>query len=183
MALTASAPPACEGEITGSLFMTHPAIVKQNLDRTNIYLSVGTKFSVRVSCISRARVYSAKISLQSISQRDFMGLRDGLKTCSDPHRFPKTVVFCRSKETVSKLFRYLKHAAVSSDCVAMYHANLSEGTKSDIYTKFSSPTSTLCCLVSTIAFGMVSFVKMCLKVRSRQPYTLFLSFRELTFRT
>ena len=59
-------------------------------------------------------------------QKDFMELGERLKKCTDPSIFPKTVVFCRQKEMVAKVFQFLQHSAKSKDFVGMYHANLSE---------------------------------------------------------
>lgn len=42
----------------------------------------------------------------------------------------------------------------------MYHASLTESTKKHLYSCFSDTRSHLCCLVSTIAFGMVSYRKL-----------------------
>ena len=89
-------------------------------------------------------------------QKDFMELGERLKNCTDPSIFPKTVVFCRQKETVAKVFQFLQYSAKSKDFVGMYHASLSEQTKNEIYRRFCNPASILCCLVATIAFGLVS---------------------------
>ena len=49
MALTATAPPAIMQEITTSLLLRQPVTVQLGLNRPNIYLSVGKKWSVSVS--------------------------------------------------------------------------------------------------------------------------------------
>ena len=49
MALTASAPPAFEREIVNSLALIHPIVVRQQLNRPNICISVGKKVSITVS--------------------------------------------------------------------------------------------------------------------------------------
>ena len=85
-----------------------------------------------------------------------MELGEQLKNCNDSSLYPKTVVFCRQKEMVSKVFQFLQHSAKSKDFVGMYHASLSEQTKKEIYRQFCNPVSKLCCLVATIAFGLVS---------------------------
>ena len=43
MALTASAPPAFEREIVNSLVLIHPTVVRQQLSRPNMCISVGKK--------------------------------------------------------------------------------------------------------------------------------------------
>ena len=49
MALMASAPPAFEREIVNSLALIHPIVVRQQLNRPNICISVGKKVSITVS--------------------------------------------------------------------------------------------------------------------------------------
>lgn len=56
-----------------------------------------------------------------------------------------------------KIFSYLRQAAKKKQYVAMFHASLTDDTKTTIYTEFSQSTSQICCLVATVAFGMVSF--------------------------
>ena len=51
----------------------------------------------------------------------------------NPHTFPRTVIFCSRKSTVSSVFQFLRQCAKDKRCVAMYHASLTEGTKRDIY--------------------------------------------------
>lgn len=62
-------------------------------------------------------------------QKDFKELGERLKNCRDPSKFPKTVVFCRHKEMVAKLFQFLQHSAKHKESVGMYHASLTEQTK------------------------------------------------------
>ena len=50
------------------------------------------------------------------------------------------------------MYEYLKVASKST-YVTMYHASISDETKEAVYSAFAS--GRLCCLVSTIAFGMV----------------------------
>ena len=49
MALTASAPPAFEREIVNSLALDNAVVVREQLNRPNIYISVGKKVSITVS--------------------------------------------------------------------------------------------------------------------------------------
>ena len=77
-----------------------------------------------------------------------------MNNCSDSH--PKVVVFCSRKDAVSTIFQFLRQSAKTKESVAMYHASLTDDTKKHIYTDFSTPHSTIRCLVATIAFGMVS---------------------------
>ena len=52
MAVTASAPPQTETEINMSLSLTDPIVVKHDLNRPNMYLSVGKKSGCLVSFLS-----------------------------------------------------------------------------------------------------------------------------------
>ena len=46
--------------------------------------------------------------------------------------------------------------------ISMYHATLSDETKSFLYRHFTDRQSDLRCLVCTIAFGIVSFQDFCM---------------------
>jgi len=86
-----------------------------------------------------------------IIQKDLSGVASALK--DNPGAFPKTVIFCSRKETVSLVYRFLCHSDKSS--ITMYHASLTEETKKAVYSEFSKPTSRIRCLIATLAFGMV----------------------------
>jgi len=60
------------------------------------------------------------------------------------------------KEMRLNFFSYLRQAA-KKQCVAMFHASLTDDTKTTITLEFSQSTSQTCCLVATVAFEMVSF--------------------------
>jgi len=78
---------------------------------------------------------------------------------------------------VAKLFQFLQHSAKHKELVGMYHASLTEQTKREIYRRFCSPTSQLCCLVATIAFGLVSLripVETCSEAHCLQLLRLLL---------
>ena len=79
-----------------------------------------------------------------------------LRRTRDAQMFPRTVIFCTRKNTVSNIFEFLYDCAKDKRFVAMYHASLSDATKSEIYADFSTQQSHICCLIATIAFGMVS---------------------------
>ena len=51
MALSASAPPSFEMDIFSSLALSDPVLVKLPLTRSNIFLSVGKRSSIRVSLV------------------------------------------------------------------------------------------------------------------------------------
>ncbi len=90
-------------------------------------------------------------------QRDFSGILAKMKACSDNlTSFPKTLIFCKQKKTVCDVYFHLRHMLKSASLLAVYHASLSAETKEHVSSLFSSTDSQLRCLVSTIAFGMVS---------------------------
>ena len=74
---------------------------------------------------------------------------------------PKTIVFVQSKNAACKIFSFLKLSAFRSAYVGMYHASLTEFTKSHLRHEFRQQ-GPLRCLVSTVAFGMVRFMLVCI---------------------
>lgn len=91
-----------------------------------------------------------------IQQRDLSGIMAKIRSCDDPINFPKTVIFCPQKRTVCDVYDHLKSAAKSASFINVYHASLSDETKEHVYHSFSCVGSQLRCLISTVAFGMVS---------------------------
>lgn len=71
----------------------------------------------------------------------------------------KTIVYAHTKDAAWKLYHVLQKSVLRKSCVAFYHADLTQETKSYTYQNFLSASSTIKCLVATIAFGMVS--KLC----------------------
>lgn len=68
---------------------------------------------------------------------------------------PKTIVYVQTKDMVWKVYHFLQQAALKRCYVGMYHANLTSHTKSVVHQDFRGPSSSLRCLVATVAFGMV----------------------------
>ena len=66
------------------------------------------------------------------------GVAASLKACSDPHLYPKTVIFCGRKEVICNVYQYLKVAAKLPYYVTMYHASISDETKEAVYSDFVS---------------------------------------------
>ena len=73
----------------------------------------------------------------------------------DPSEIPKTIIFTQTKDMASKVYDVLKKSAFKSHYVSMYHASLTQRTKSFVQRQFGTNESCLRCLVATIAFGMV----------------------------
>ena len=68
---------------------------------------------------------------------------------------PKTIVYVQTKDMACKVYHFLQQAALKRGYVGMYHANLTSHTKSVVHRDFGGPSSSLRCLVATVAFGMV----------------------------
>ena len=67
------------------------------------------------------------------------------------------IVYVHTKDVAWKVYHFLQGASATQCYVGMYHASLTQHTKSSIYCEFRSTTSSLRCLVATVAFGMVRY--------------------------
>ena len=74
---------------------------------------------------------------------------------TSPASVPKTLVFTQTKDQAWKIFHMLQGASTKKEYVGMYHASISQNTKTALQHLFKSDDSTLRCLVATVAFGMV----------------------------
>ena len=75
---------------------------------------------------------------------------------------------------MATIYQFLRKAAKSRAYVSMFHASLTDETKRAVYHNFTSESSPLCCLVGTVAFGMVSTTSIkCCKLQ--QDYLIFFS--------
>ena len=88
-------------------------------------------------------------------QDDLSGIAQSL-TSNDPASIPKTVIFFKTKELLIKAYVYLQNRAYCKHYVGAYHSSLTDGTKHFTSTCFSSTSSEMRCICSTITFGMVS---------------------------
>ena len=68
---------------------------------------------------------------------------------------PKIIVYVQTKDMASKVYSLLQKESVNRSYVTVYHANLTQATKSTVFQDFSSNRSSVGCLIATIAFGMV----------------------------
>ena len=68
---------------------------------------------------------------------------------------PKMLIYTLTKNAACKVYELLSKSVHNKQCVGMYHASLSPATKAYMHTEFQK-NGTLRCLISTIAFGMVS---------------------------
>ena len=160
IALTATAPHGIKTSICDSLGLSEPAVILQTLDRPNIYLSTCKSRGLRVS--SSVHTYTCAYTMHMYiiicNSPNFQCDFEGLVTCmksTDPHSIPKTLIFCQTKESAIKAYRLFLQYTPSKDTVSVFHASLTQSTKSIIVDNFQSCNSSLRILVATIAFGMV----------------------------
>lgn len=76
---------------------------------------------------------------------------------------PKILVYTLTKNAACKVYEMLSKSVHNKQCVGMYHASLTPATKMHIHAEFQK-NGTLHCLVSTIAFGMVLYTLILIKV-------------------
>ena len=98
-------------------------------------------------------------------QNDLRSLASGLRSAEHPQDFPKTIIFCQTKEITSKIYTYL--SCYQKDRIGMYHASLTKETRQHVYRLYCDPGSQLRCVIATIAFGMVNaltliFMSLCM---------------------
>ena len=91
-----------------------------------------------------------------------------MKNCHTPADFP---IFCKTKTQCVQVYTMFRKMSSHKDLVSMYHATLSEETKSFLYQQFTSGHSDLRCLVCTIAFGMVSPQNSCMYILQCKYYS------------
>ena len=68
---------------------------------------------------------------------------------------PKMVVYVQTKDMAWKVYSHLLSESVARGVIDVYHASLTRETRSRVARDFMSTSSSLKCLVSTVAFGMV----------------------------
>ena len=72
---------------------------------------------------------------------------------------PKQIIYCRSIDTASGLYRMLAARNNLLDIVEMFHAHLPNDLKDKIVNQFNRGNSNIRILISTVAFGMGIDVK------------------------
>ena len=87
---------------------------------------------------------------QALMQRDLK---------RSPSEINKVIVYVPTKNTACKVYHFLRAASTNKQSVGMYHADLTQATKSSVYQDFTRSCSVVRCLVATIAFGMVCGVQ------------------------
>ena len=99
----------------------------------------------------------SRIGLLLFQQRDLCGVCEKLRSTSG-FIIPKSLIYVQTKNMAWKIYNLLSKQAAKHCYVGVYHSDLTTLTKSKIYDEFKSCSSSLRCLVATVAFGMVSNV-------------------------
>lgn len=76
-------------------------------------------------------------------------------TAKDASDIPKMLIFTQTKDMTCKVYSFLMNSVSKKHWIGMYHASLTQVTKSFIQRQFQNDESELRCSVATIAFGMV----------------------------
>ena len=158
MALTATASSTTQKLISQSLHLENPVVVSCSLNRPNIYFSASSMKGYNVSaCTCTAGMFSSLfidiVSPGHFFQADLAGIAYWLRTLHS-ESIPKTLIFVQTKNTGCKLYNWLSQCASSKRSVGLYHASLTQATKSHLQDMFKQQSG-LRCLVATVAFGMV----------------------------
>ena len=132
--------------------LPHPSLCPRSICPSFPSTDSTSPLSIPLS-VSFLSVYMYNHNAHIMNSEICLDYRPSYKRAS-PKDIPKTVIFCRRT-----LWQYFTNTFVHfprSQIVSMFHASLTDETKKSIYSKFTSSTSTLRCLISSIAFGMVS---------------------------
>ena len=85
-------------------------------------------------------------------QKDLSGLIKNLISTD----VVKSIVYAHTKDLAWRIYHLLQMSVANKACVGLYHANLTRDLKLSIYRIFCNNSSSIKCLVATVAFGMVS---------------------------
>lgn len=83
-------------------------------------------------------------------------------TAKDLSDIPKMLILTKAKDMTCKVYSFLTNSVSKKRWIGMYHASLTQVTKSFIQRHFQNDESELRCLVATIAFGMVQCIHACI---------------------
>ena len=133
MALSATAPRRLISAITYDLGMSQHVLISGPLNRPNLFFSLDSTSSIPSVFHSLSSVLSSISSIESI---------------------PKTLIFCRSKDTLYNVYAYLVSKCNSSarGTVGQYHATMTTDGRTEHYQQFKSGKERV--LVATSAFGL-----------------------------
>ena len=133
MALSATAPQQLIVSVTQQLNMPDYVLVSGSLNRHNLFFSLD----------------SSKCMLSV-----FHLLSSMLSSVKSPEVIPKTLIFCRAKDTLYSVYVHLVRScsAATKGCVGQYHATMSLECRSQHYENFKSGRQRA--MVATSAFGL-----------------------------
>ena len=133
MALSATAPTHLIFSITRELNMFDYVLVSAPLNRPNLFFSLDSSHSM----------FSVFSSLSSM-----------LSSTNSPESIPKTLIFCRSKDTLYNVYVYLIRSCnnATKGYVGQYHATMTLQGRSQHYRDFKSGRQRV--MVATSAFGL-----------------------------
>lgn len=133
MALSATAPRHLIVAITRELSMSDYVLVSASLNRSNLFFSLDSSRSV-----------------SSV----FHSLSSMLSSVKSPEVIPKTLIFCRSKDTLYSVYVHLVRSCsdATKGCVGQYHATMTLQGRSEHYENFKSGRQRA--MVATSAFGL-----------------------------
>ncbi len=128
----------------GTIFNWEPVVVALPPDRENIFIDVVCQPKYVIS-------------------NDLKWVVDGIK--EKGVQFPKTVIFAQTKPMVNDIHTFLKRALGNqaykdeipdkdNRLISKYHGKVSEGLQTWTLKNMLDPNSPLCCLVTTVAFGI-----------------------------
>ena len=144
MALTVTATKKLREDICDSLQMNNPAIVSVSPDKPNITLHV-VPFTTMKMCF-------LPIAQQIYSQQTAIG---------------RCIIFCQRLDDCPKLYRFFRTSLgerftypirapdlCGNRLVDMFHSCTEPAIKDKIIESFTTPSSPLCVVIATVAFGM-----------------------------
>ena len=146
MALTATASSTTQKLISQSLHLEIPVVVSCSLNRPNIYFSASSMKGYNVSactCIVAGMFSSLFIDIVSPGHFFQAGIAYWLRTLHS-ESIPKTLIFVQTKTTGCKLYNWLSQCASSQRSVGLYHASLTQTTKSHLQGIFKQQSDLRC---------------------------------------
>jgi len=156
LALTATATHAVMRDISASLKLRSPLVVRTSFNRPNLFYAVKQRFGDRDIAAYVKKYYSEALQNSSLSH------------------IPSTLVYVNTQSDAEKFSRLLQEALsmVHEDiCVKFYHAGMSATSRSVTHQGFCQDTVHV--IVATVAFGMgINKPDVRLIVHSEMPHSV-----------
>lgn len=139
-------------QLIASLSLNLHVRIHQSLNCSNIFSASPLK-GVKVSnFIVTLSFTTLQFTTLDYTQQHFGDLKLCLKKLKS---LDDSLLFCQTKGVVVKVYLPLSQCTAFWHHISMYHASLSEATKLAIQHRYGH-TNLLKCVVSTVAFGLVS---------------------------